>query len=743
MTFSDESVEKAYQSWRIRRFEKFSHIFYLIVAVLETVQCISGAVLASNTHNIDLSTKKFYRSHGCGVFTYNSTCMHDFEKNESAAYRVIAIIHGTAAVVLFLTVGVLINRTRMTRIQILLRRRLFRWMAAIGWAGYIVLQILYAVSDRWSRVTMLVVGIRISLYVVAAMLLAGHRWPAKIFVSLVAVCAFCVKYLLLIEKEFDGSDASTVGIVSTKVYGCLAFAFFVFMLLFYAWQLEIETRELYVLHLGLRHDMTVARQRENPLSSQNISTWLHGDDRARGRKIDRRPTLLLAKGSKDGAESSKSISIPTTQTGPDDSGSQLQWYFYGSQDKVLSTSLTKRKQVRSPPGLSPTHKKNVGSSRDDGDQDGTDSVRERRGTTLENIAKRHETIELAVQQWAIDFKYITDMQNAPVSAGSAGQVFRATYLSAPVALKQVFTTMMDQDLDEKNLEEFANEVTTLSRLGGHPNIVHFLGLTKCPIESSVDMMPRLYFVTRWCPTTLEKLLERGSSPSSSPRRPPPFPPKPSHLRRVASTTLASHNSKSSSAAMRVRISAYAAVRMARQVAAGMSHLHLNKVLHRDLKPANILVTEAGDIQICDFGAAYKWSNVDARISKRRAMAGTVAFSPPELLSDSGVSLERFEDGCAVDIWSFGVLLVAIFTSNRPFAHDGTWTGGFSFDFCRAVASKGLRPHMPSNSPNDLKRLLEHCLCADPKQRKPFYKILKALRYVEESVRFSEAPTSRD
>ena len=52
--------------------------------------------------------------------------------------------------------------------------------------------------------------------------------------------------------------------------------------------------------------------------------------------------------------------------------------------------------------------------------------------------------------WAIPFKFITDLDR--IAAGSSGQVFRGRYLSATVALKQIFTTMLDDDLDAKNLE---------------------------------------------------------------------------------------------------------------------------------------------------------------------------------------------------------------------------------------------------------------------------------------------------
>lgn len=40
-----------------------------------------------------------------------------------------------------------------------------------------------------------------------------------------------------------------------------------------------------------------------------------------------------------------------------------------------------------------------------------------------------------------------------------------------------------------------------------------------------------------------------------------------------------------------------------QLLLGMKYIHSAGVIHRDLKPANILLTEACDLKICDFGLA--------------------------------------------------------------------------------------------------------------------------------------------
>ena len=599
MRFSEDSVEKAFQDWRIKRFENFSYIFYLIVALVEMVQAISSLLLATSGNKFDLSTHKYYEGHSehCGELTYSKVCVEKYHDDEVRTYRNVAIIHGFATVVLFVTFLILLNRGRFERVQLLLRKRSFRYLAAIGWASYVSLQTVYIVDTRWSRVTLLIVGVRVSLYVVDAVLLAGHRWPLKLLVSFVAIVVFCVRFVQLVSAEFEHSDASTYGVLMTKIYGCVCFAVFVCMLLFFVWQLELETRELFVLHLGLISDSNRYKQAQNPLSSANISTWLHSDSRY-GAKKTRRPTLLLA--SRNAAEP---MSIPVTEStlgmaisydasmaqgarSPVEAKESAMAWFFGSSTSQTSPQIKIRKDA--PPGIPQSERKNSSSGKDD----------------------RTRAFEKVVGDWAIPFKFITDLDR--IAAGSSGQVFRGRYLSATVALKQIFTTMLDEDLDAKNLEEFANEVTTLSRLGNHPNIVQFLGLTK---ESSIDN-PRLFFVTAWCPFSLEQLLERGNVTFGKPKAPPPrTPPKPGHLNRKASTTVRARNEEEEDFTLRLRLTNDVIVRMLRQIASGMTHLHENKVLHRDLKPGNVLLTKSFDAQICDFGNAYVVISLENQHSK--------------------------------------------------------------------------------------------------------------------------------
>ena len=88
-----------------------------------------------------------------------------------------------------------------------------------------------------------------------------------------------------------------------------------------------------------------------------------------------------------------------------------------------------------------------------------------------------------------------------------------------------------------------------------------------------------------------------------------------------------------------------AIRIVRQVLAGLAHAHGQGIVHRDIKPANIMLTEAtgtGDhARILDFGLAKLLDSASQDISTVNVVLGTPSYMSPE--QSRGESVDERSD----------------------------------------------------------------------------------------------------
>lgn len=100
-----------------------------------------------------------------------------------------------------------------------------------------------------------------------------------------------------------------------------------------------------------------------------------------------------------------------------------------------------------------------------------------------------------------------------------------------------------------------------------------------------------------------------------------------------------------------------------KVCDAVSYAHQNLVIHRDLKPANILVTEAGEPKLLDFGIA---GLIDTK-EPRGTMRTTRPLMTPEFASPEQVRGQHLT--VAGDIYSLGVILYYLLTDAMPYAFN--------------------------------------------------------------------------
>lgn len=144
-------------------------------------------------------------------------------------------------------------------------------------------------------------------------------------------------------------------------------------------------------------------------------------------------------------------------------------------------------------------------------------------------------------------------------------------------------------------------------------------------------------------------------------------------------------------------------RIMQQVSNALDYAHSQGMLHRDLKPANILLDQAGDAYITDFGIARLLDSDE--ITRSGSILGTPNYMSPEQCEGKPLTFSS-------DIYSLGVILFELLTGETPFDADSPL----------AILQKHIHEPVPPLSlfrkglPSGLDSVLQKALSKSPEDR---------------------------
>eukprot|EP00520_Triparma_pacifica_P005893 CAMPEP_0118649546 /NCGR_PEP_ID=MMETSP0785-20121206/9762_1 /TAXON_ID=91992 /ORGANISM="Bolidomonas pacifica, Strain CCMP 1866" /LENGTH=873 /DNA_ID=CAMNT_0006541843 /DNA_START=337 /DNA_END=2958 /DNA_ORIENTATION=+ len=155
---------------------------------------------------------------------------------------------------------------------------------------------------------------------------------------------------------------------------------------------------------------------------------------------------------------------------------------------------------------------------------------------------------------------------------------------------------------------------------------------------------------------------------------------------------------------------YECLSVALDIATGMAYLHSNDVIHRDLKSTNVLLDGNGRAKIADFGLSVFAPRSGQELT---AETGTYKWMAPEVIRHESYSSNA-------DVYSFGIVLWQLITRDVPFASLSPIQAAFM------VAKEDRRPKIPSNTDDELARLVTMCWHGEQQSRPSFYYVVQIL-----------------
>ncbi|KAG0082876.1 hypothetical protein BGZ93_002159 [Podila epicladia] len=161
----------------------------------------------------------------------------------------------------------------------------------------------------------------------------------------------------------------------------------------------------------------------------------------------------------------------------------------------------------------------------------------------------------------------------------------------------------------------------------------------------------------------------------------------------------------------------------RQILLGLEYIHSKKIVHRNIKAANVLVDEQGICKISNFGMSKKNAQSQGGYDENiGSLQGSIFWMAPEMVTSKAY-------GAKVDIWSFGCLILEMFTGQQ------SWKGYAPQQALFTIGSNNAHPPIPDMISEEGQRFLDRCFISDANQRPTATELLQDA-FVEPPINFN-------
>src|SRR6266498_217457 len=143
------------------------------------------------------------------------------------------------------------------------------------------------------------------------------------------------------------------------------------------------------------------------------------------------------------------------------------------------------------------------------------------------------------------------------------------------------------------------------------------------------------------------------------------------------------------------------LKILKNIAKGLNHIHNQKIIHRDFHSGNILYENDSDVVISDLGISK--SSIKSTNDDNNEIYGIISYMAPEILRGKQYTT-------ASDIYSFGMIMWELMTGRMPF-----WDQKNDIVFIIKIC-KGFRPPIITNAPKGYIELMQECWNPDPNKR---------------------------